>query len=184
MPAEITRDADEVQLGAGLLYVAAVDVTDPVTVGEVTGSSAYREVGYTDDGSVIDISYTNEKIMVEEEFYPVRYVTTEVENFVGFNMKQASRRNLALAINLGANEANDGSVIEPPDPGEEVRVKIVHVSDAGALWVFRRCFQGDAVSISRQKAPNVSTLPVKFRVEKPDATTAPWSCYPTDDGLI
>ncbi|HEY1119885.1 MAG TPA: hypothetical protein VGE43_19375 [Acidimicrobiales bacterium] len=177
-----TIDTAEVLIGPGLLYVADVDTAEPVSA-SATLDTDWREVGYTDEGSAIDLAYTNVGIPVEEEFYPIRYVTTAVEMSIGFSMKQASRRNLALALNAGADAANDATSFEPPAPGTEVRVKLLLVTDEGALWVFRQCFQGGNLQITRRKAPNVALLPVQFRLEKPTGAE-PFIVYPTADGLI
>jgi hypothetical protein len=72
---------------------------------------------------------------------------------------------------------------EPPDPGTEVRTKLILITEEGALWVFRQCFQGGNVQITRRKAPNVALLPVQFRLEKPTGES-PFIVYPTADGLI
>lgn len=180
--ATATIDADEVLLGPGMLYAAPIGTTEPDSASATLGS-AFREVGYTDEGSTIDIAYTTEAVPVAEEFYPVKIVTTGVESAIGFAMKQMSRRNLALATNAGADAANDGSSFEPPDPGDEVRVMLVLDTEDGARWIFRRCFQGGSVSINRNKAPNVATLPVQFQLEKPTGS-APWKVFPTADGLV
>lgn len=178
-----TGDADEVLLGAGVLYVAPIGTAEPTTASAAL-PSAFREVGWTDQGSAIDIAYTNEGIPVAEEFYPVKYVTTGVEISVGFAMKQMTRANLALALNLGANAASDASALEPPSPGEEVRVMLVLDTEEGARWLFRRAIQGGSVNIARQKAPNVALLPVQFRVEHPGGQDAPFTVFPNADGVI
>jgi hypothetical protein len=177
-----TKNTSEVLLGPGLLYVAPVATSDP-TSASATLPSAWREVGYTDEGTVIDIAYTNEAIPVAEEFDPIRYVTTGREFSLGFSMKQTSRRNLALALNVGADATNNGTSFEPPAPGAEVRVKMALVTEEGAMWVFRQCFQGGNLQISRQKAPNVSLLPVQFRLEKPTGLQ-PFFVFPTAAGLV
>lgn len=186
-----TGNVEEVLFGPGTLYAAPISQADPGTTSDpaatvsaaILAASAWREVGWTDDGSTIDIAYKNEGIKVEEEFYAVKYATTDVEMMVGFNMKQASRRNLALALNVAANAANDGTAIEPPAPGAEVRVKLALITPEGAVWLFRRCFQGGSVKIDRKKAPNVALLPVQFRLEKPQADE-PWALWPTSTGQI
>lgn len=183
MPNVTTGDADEVLLGAGVLYVAPIGTTEPANASSSL-PSAWREVGWTDQGSAIDIAYSNEGIPVAEEFYPVKYVTTGVEISVGFAMKQMTRRNLALALNLGANVANDASVLNPPDPGEEVRVMIVLDTEEGARYLFRKAIQGGSVNIARQKAPNVALLPVQFRVEHPGGEATPFSVFPNADGVV
>lgn len=177
-----TINVEEVLLGPGLLYAAPIGTAD-ITDTSTPLPSAWREVGYTDEGSTIDLAYTNEAVPVAEEFFPVKYVTTGVELAVGFAMKQASRRNLALAMNAGADAANDDTSFEPPDPGSEVRVKLVLETDEGARWLFRQCFQGGTVSIQRNKAPNVALLPVQFRIEKPTGES-PFEVFPTSDGQI
>lgn len=184
MPVSVTTgDPAEVIMGAGVLYCAPIGTADPTTVAGVTGVSAWREVGWTDKGSTIDNNVTVSPVDVEEEFYAVAYPVTKIEAFVGFAMKQANRKNLALAMNSGADAANDGTAYEPPAPGSEVRVKLALVTLDGALWVFRRCINGENVQISRQKAPNAALLPVKFALEKPTGQQ-PWIVYPTDAGLI
>lgn len=177
-----TKSSDEVLLGAGTLYVAPIGTTEP-TSASATLPSAWREVGYTDDGTAFGFTYTNEPIEVEEEFYPVKYATTSVELAVGFAMKQTSRRNLALALNAGADAASDGTSFEPPDPGDEVRVMLVYDTEDGARWIFRKVFQGGTVNMARKKAPDASLIPVEFRVEKPTGL-APFKVFPTAAGLV
>lgn len=184
MPNVTTGNSDEVLLGAGVLYVAPIGTTEPTSASAALPSADWREVGWTDQGSAIDLAYTNEGIPVAEEFYPVKYVTTGVEISVGFAMKQMTRANLALALNLGADAASDATALEPPDPGEEVRVMLILDTEEGARWIFRKAIQGGAVNISRQKAPNVALLPVQFRVEHPGGTDAPFIVYPNADGVI
>jgi hypothetical protein len=177
-------DPDEVQLGAGVLYVATLATPDPVSAAAVAAGSATREVGWTDDGSTISFETTSEKIFVEEEFNPVKTAVTQVVSTVAFAMSQSTRQNLALALNLGADAANDATMLEPGVPGEELRVKLFHVSDAGALWIFRRCFQTGSIVLNNQKAPDYKKIPVTFDLEVPGAGVKPWACIPTADGLI
>lgn len=177
-----TKSSDEVLLGAGTLYVAPIGTSEP-TSASATLPSDWREVGYTESGSAIDIAYSNEGVPVAEEFYPVKYVTTAVEMSLGFNMRQTSRRNLALALNAGAAAANDGTAFEPVAPGSEVRVMAVLDTEEGARWIFRQAFQGGNVTINRDKAPNVAGLPVQFRLEKPTGNQ-PFKVFPTADGYV
>lgn len=180
--ATTTRTATEVLYGPGLLYAAPIGTAEP-TSASATLPSAWREVGYTEDGSALDFAYTNEGIPVAEEFYPVKYATTQIEMSIGFQGKQMSRRNLALALNAGANVVNDGTSFEPPGPTDIVRVMLVLDTDDGARWVFRQCLQGGSVQIKRDKAPNVALLPLQFSMEKPD-NAEPFIVFPTAAGLI
>lgn len=178
-----TGNPDDVQLGAGVLYVATLATPDPETVEDITGASSVREVGWTDDGSTVNFETKSEDIFAEEEFYPVKTAVTEVTATVSFAMMQSTRENLALALNLGANAANDDTILEPPTPGNETRVKLFHVTEAGAIWIFRRAFQSGAIQLANQKAPDKKLLPVQFKLEKP-AGAEPWAVIPTADGLI
>jgi hypothetical protein len=179
-----TGDPDDIQLGAGVLYVASITTPDPEDLADITAGSATREVGWTDDGSKITFTTTVEKIKVEEEFYAVKVATTDVVATVAFAMAQSTRENLALALNLGANEVNDDTLLEPPTPGEEIRVKLFHVTEAGAIYIFRRCFQTGSLELANQKAPDYKKIPVTFELEKPAGATPPWGVIPTADGLI
>lgn len=178
-----TGDPEEVQLGAGVLYVAALATPDPEDAADVTGGSAWREVGWTDDGSTINFETTSEDIFAEEEFYPVKTSVTAVTATVSFAMMQSTRQNLAMALNLGASAANDDTILEPPTPGNESRIKMAHITDAGAVWIFRRAFQSGAINLANQKAPDKKLIPVQFKLEKP-AGAEPWAVIPTADGLI
>lgn len=177
-----TGNVSEVTFGPGTLYVAPIGTTEPASASAAL-PSAWREIGWTEDGSVLDIAYTSDGVEVEEEFYPILYKTTKVEMTLGFSMKQASRENLALALNVAANAANDASSLEPPAPGDEVRVMFVLDTDDGARWIFRKCFQSGSLKIDRKKAPNASLLPVQFRLEKP-AASQPWKVFPNASGVI
>lgn len=184
MPSPPNATANEVLLGPGLLYVAASTVTDPSTTAAVTGSSSWREIGWTEDGSSFDYELTTADIMVEEEFDPVKVATTGRKMSVTFQMAQSSRRNLALALNAGAAAANDSTLLEPPAPGSEVRVKLAFLSEEGALWTFRRVLQSGTVKVARKKSPNKATIPVTFKCERPSDGSEPFSVKPTSDGLI
>jgi hypothetical protein len=180
----LTGDPDDVQLGAGVLYVAPLATADPDDAADVTGGSAWREVGWTEDGSTINFETTSERIFVEEEFNPVKTAVTEVVATVAFVMAQSTRQNLALALNLGADEVNDDTMLEPPVPGQEDRIKLVQITDAGAVWIFRRAFQTGSIELSNQKAPDYKKIPVTFDLEAPGAGVKPWAVIPTEDGLI
>ena len=66
---------DEVLLGAGTLYVAPIGTTEPTSASAAL-PSAWREVGWTEDGSTINYVMTSADVNVEEEFDPVKIVTT------------------------------------------------------------------------------------------------------------
>jgi hypothetical protein len=179
----LTGDPDQVLIGAGQLYVAPVAQADPANVAAVTGASAWREVGWTAEGSQLSFATTIEQITVAEEFYSVKQVVTNVVASVAFSMSQATSKNLQLALNIAANAANDSTMVEPVTPGDELRFKLVHITEEGALWIFRRVIQTGSLEIARAKAPAVALLPVTFGLEKP-AGAEPWAVIPTAAGLI
>lgn len=161
-------NSDAVEIGPGLLYVAPYGTTEPTTA-EAVLDAAFREVGYTEDGSTFEYEISNEPIDVAEEFDPIKYMTTSRRASITFQMAEITRQNLALALNAGADAAETGD-LEPPDPGDEERVTLIWDSDDAAepeRWVLRKCLQASTVSVRRQKAPNKTLIPVTFRLEKP-----------------
>lgn len=183
MTVPVTADAGQVHLGPGILYTAAVATTDPANVAAVTGSSAWTEVGYTENGTTFDYTLTVADIFVEEEFDPVKIATTARKSTLTFQMAQTTRRNLALALNIGSGAANGATQLEPPSPGTELRVKIAWLSEEGALWCGRQCIQAGDLKVARQKAPNKATFPVTFNLEKPSGAQ-PFFVIPTTVGSV
>lgn len=185
-----TGTATNVSLGPGWLYVAAIGTTEPTSASAAL-PSAWRDVGYTEEGSTFSYEYENEGIEVAEELDAIRYVTTGRAGTLAFNMAEATRRNLALALNAGAAAANDATAIEPTAAGSEVRVMAVWDSgDATAVaagtssrWLFRQCFQAGNIEIDRHKAPDKSLIPVEFRLEKPTGLQ-PFKVFPNSSFLI
>lgn len=179
---------DNISLGAGRLYVAPLGTSEP-TDASTALPSAWRAVGYTEDGTTITTELTNEEIEVAEEYDPVLYVMTKRKVMLSVQMAEATRRNLALALGVGANESSDGTSFEPPDPGDEVAVMYVWDSEDDATsgtnirWLFRKCKISGSIETSRNKAPNKALLPVEINVEKPSGS-APFKVFPNASGLI
>ncbi|MBP7632303.1 MAG: hypothetical protein KA758_17755 [Acidimicrobiales bacterium] len=184
-----TRSSTETPLGAGLLYVAATGTAEPTTSADLAAASlpsAWREIGYTEDGSVWKYDVKSEDIEVAEELDPIGSAITSRTGTVEFKMKQSSRRNLVAALNSGAASANDGTTVEPPDPSAMVRVMLLHVSnDASAVRgvLFRQCFNVGGIEVDWSKAPKTPLLPVMFKLEKPTSKT-PWIAFPNANGLV
>lgn len=184
-----TRSSGETPVGPGLLYVAAIGTTEPTTSADLAAASlpsAWREVGYTEDGSVWKYETKSEDIEVAEELDPISSAITARTGSLEFKMKQATRRNLALAINSGAASANDGTTLEPPDPSGMVRVMLLHVSnDENAVRgiLFRQCFNTGGLEVDWSKAPKTPLLPVMFKLEKP-TSKKPWIAFPNASGVF
>jgi len=184
-----TRSSTEVVVDPGLLYVAAIGTTEPTASTDLAAAtlpSAWREVGYTEDGSVFKYETKSEDIEVAEELDPILSMITGRSGTLEFQMAQASRRNLFLALNSGAAGANAATTLEPPDPSAMVRVMLLHVSnDAGAVrgTLFRQCFNVGGLELDYSKAPKKVMIPVTFKLEKPTSKT-PFIVFPNASGIV
>lgn len=184
-----TRSSTEVVVDPGLLYVAPIGTAEPTTSADLAAASlpsAWREIGYTEDGSVFKYDVKSEDIEVAEELDPISSMITGRTGTLEFKMAQAARRNLYLALNMGAAGANDGTTIEPPDPSAMVRVMLLHVSnDASAVrgTLFRQCFNVGGLELDFSKAPKKVLQPVMFKLEKPTGET-PFIVFPNASGLV
>lgn len=184
-----TRSSTELAIDVGLLYVAPTGTAEPTTSTDLAAASlpsAWREIGYTEDGSVFKYDVKSEKIEVAEELDPIGSIITARAGTLKFKMAQAARRNLYLALNMGAAGANDGTTLEPPDPEDMVRVMLLHVSnDAGDVrgTLFRQCFNVGGLEMDFSKAPKKVLQPVMFDLEKPTSKT-PFIVFPNASGII
>jgi len=180
----------DVKLGPGRLYVAALGATEPTGADSALPSGSWRPVGYTEAGNIFTSQATSEDVEVAEEIEPIRKVRTKDARSVQFQMAEATRANLALALNVGANEVNDDTEFEPPDAADEERVMIVWDSEESPTnpdnvrWLFRQCYQDDAFSLSHQKAPAKALLPARFAVEKPASGAKSFKVFPNSDGHV
>jgi hypothetical protein len=171
-----TGTPTEVRTGPGTLYVAPLGTAEP-TSATAALAAGWRDVGYTDGGITARWEVTTEAVEVDQEFDPIRHVTTSRAGSLSTRLAQISRENLALALNAGADAAETGT-LEPPAVGAEVRVMVLHETDDGARWLFRQCFQADAIEISSQKGAEKRSIPVTFRMEKPTGA-APFKVWPS-----
>lgn len=184
-----TRSSTELAIDPGLLYVAPIGTTEPTASTDLAAASlpsAWREIGYTEDGSVFKYDVKSEKIEVAEELDPIASMITSRSGTLEFKMAQAARRNLALALNTGASAVNDATTIEPPAPSAMVRVMLLHVSnDAGDVrgTLFRQCFNVGGLELDFSKAPKKTLMPVMFDLEKPTGKTS-FKVYPNASGVI
>jgi hypothetical protein len=176
-----------IELDVGLLYAASLGTTEPTgnTTAQPGPIAGFRAVGYTQAGSILTpYKPTVNPIYVEEEYYPIRQVVSQVDGMVDFVIAEMNRTNLALANNAGANAVNDASSFQPVTPGAELPVILMWESTViGERWVFRSCIQTAAVAIPRRKAPNMSVIPVSFALIKP-AGVQPWICFPSAGALV
>jgi hypothetical protein len=174
--------ATNVLAGPGVLYAAPLGTAEP-TDATTALPAAWRDLGYTEDGNEFSSTINSEPITVAEEVDPIRYDTVSRESSITFAMAEVTRANLALALNIGANAANDATALEPVAPGAEVRVMLIHQSANGARHLYRRCFQAGTTSIASRKAPQKKLIAVTFRLEKPTGLQ-PFKVFPAAGGLL
>lgn len=166
-------NASNISLGAGTLYVAALGSTEPTDVTSAL-AAAWKEIGYTEEGSEISIEVSSDPVEVAEEIDPVLHVMAGRTVTISFAMAENTARNLTLALNGGTVSTAGGvTSYEPPAPSAAQRVMIVFVSeDAQERWIFRQCFQAGTVSVARRKGADKVTIPVEMRAEKPSGQQA------------
>jgi hypothetical protein len=177
-----------VLLGAGRLYVAPLGTAEPTSCSAAL-PSAWIAVGYTDDGTTVDIDLTSEAIEVAEELDPIRFSNTKRTTKLSFASAESTKKRLALALGGGAGFTDDAATFEFPDPSAIVGVMFVWDSDevpsaTNRRWLFRQCTPSGTVSRSAKKAPAKSLIPMAFDCAKPGASTAPVKTFPNASGQV
>jgi len=182
-------DSKTISLGPGLLYWAPAGTVDPTTA--VTGSIisdtlpvAWKQIGYTENGSEFSYELTSEDVNVAEAFDPISHKTTGRSGTISFEMAEITAKNLVLALN-GGTVTNSGTgatamwTYEPPVPGTEVRVALLWQSDDSLeRWIFRQVFQTGSVTVGRRRGADKATVPVTFSLEIPaTGSTRPFKVW-------
>lgn len=179
--------AGSVHLGPGRLYYAPLGTAEPTNASAAL-PSAWKVVGYTEEGTQVETEITSEAVEVAEELDPIRFVQTRRANRLSFSMVEMTVGRLALSLGAGATTTDDGTAFEFPDPDALVSVMFVwdSLDTPGALsrrWLFRQCSPSGTISIPRRKAPDKALIPVTFNVEKP-STAKPVKIFPDATGRI
>lgn len=158
-----------VRVGPGTLYIAALGSVEPADLA-TPWDQDWVEMGYTNEGSNFVFNNTFEDVMVAEELEPIRTLQTARQIDVTFALAEVTALNMQRAFNGGTVQtAGALTTFEPPPAGEYTAVMLGWESDDGLeRWVFRRCIQVGSVDIARRRAPDKATLPMTFRVNKPD----------------
>jgi hypothetical protein len=186
MPPTQTKNTAEVDIDVGILYVAPIGTSEPASA-TATLDTAWREVGYTEDGSTFTSEITAEDVFVEELLDPVRVVNTARTSKLAFQMAQMVRSNLGLALNQGAAVTDSMTSLGPVAAASEVRVMLLWLSEAtGASQhglLARQCYNTGGLEINNRKAPDKRLLPVEFSLEKPSSSDA-FSFLPSYSGII
>lgn len=183
-------NSDNVQLGPGRLYVAPLGTSEPASASAAL-PSAWRVVGYTEEGSAFSTTSTNEPVEVAEEVDPILFVLARRTNTLALAMAETTRQNLALALGdmTEAFDTNNGDAFEPPTAGDESACMIVWDSQddptdgENRRWLFRQAKPGGTVDLARRKSPTKATIAVTFDLEVPSGQK-PYKVFPNADGLI
>lgn len=180
------KSTADVDIDVGILYVAPIGTTEP-TSATSTLDAAWREVGYTEDGSKINSAITTADVEVAELVDPVATKTTKRTTKVTFSMAQMTRSNLLLALNQGAAGTDTTTEVAPVDLASEVRVMLLWQSEqTGAdqrRWLFRQCYNTGSLDIANAKSPQKRLMGVEFTCEKPDSA-AVFTVFPSNSGEI
>ena len=169
------RDATQIRIGPGTLYVAPLASTVPTDL--VTAwDAAWLALGYTDNGHEMDYTPNYNDINVEEELEPVLLVADKRDIHWKFTMKQINAKNLQLAENGGTITTSGGvTKFVPPILGSEVYTMIGwQAADSKERLVIRKALQIGSINTTRQKAPNASLIPADFRVLSPGSGVEPY----------
>lgn len=161
----------------GTIFAALLGTTEPTSV---TGAwpTGWLALGYTEAGNVFSYKPTVSAITPEEQYVPLRNVTTAVDYDITFNLWETTARNWQLALNNGlaaASTETDGTfIINPAIIGGEVRVMIGWDSltngttsgTVGGRLIIRQAYQTGSVAVSRRKGTNVASLSLTFTAEQ------------------
>lgn len=186
MPPTTYKSTADVDIDVGILYVAPIGTTEPASA-TASLDSAWREVGYTEDGSKMSSAVTVADVEVAELVDPVATKTTKRVTKVSFAMAQITRSNLLLALNQGAAGTDSTTTVEPVALSSEVRVMLLWQSEqTGAdqrRWLFRQCYNTGSLEISNAKSPQKRLMAVEFTCEKPDSA-ATFAVLPSASGEV
>ena len=180
------KSTADVDIDVGILYVAPIGTTEPTSATSAL-DAAWREVGYTEDGSKISTAVTTADLEVAELLDPIAVRTTKRTTKVMFAMAQATRSNLLLARDRGAAGTDTTTAVEPVALASEVRVMLCWQSEqTGAdqrRWLFRQCYNTGSLEIANAKTPQKRLLAVDFSCEKPESA-AVFTVFPSAAGEI
>lgn len=172
-------DPTAVSVGAGLVYVAPIGTAEPTSAAGFL-PVGFQEVGYTKSGSQLKHSVVSTPVEVPWEYEPTMLLTVSRTVTFTVELAQTSINNLLLALNNGS--VTNQSSISAPLPGNEVRFMLALAASDGSLWLFRQCINQGDLTIKFAKAPDYTTLPCEFALEKPVGAPA-FSIFPSTTSI-
>lgn len=175
-----------VTLGPGRLYYAPIGTTEPVNCSSAL-PSAWKVVGYTEEGTEVSTELNVENIEVAEELEPIDQMLTSRTTTVTFTMVEATASRLALAMGAGAGRADDAASFEFPDTLTAVMLvwdSMDTVDATNRRWLFRQAKPQGTVAMARRKAPEKTGVAVTMACAKPSSTTAAVKVFPNSSGRV
>lgn len=173
----------------GFLWMAPLLTAAPtntVTTGKFSDAvaAAWLPLGATAEGSAFSSSIEVQPISVAEFFDPITYATVSRASSFAFALANWTLSNFQRAVNGGVaalvpsgGAGAELTLLEPPDPGAEVRCMLLWEStDSTVRLMIRQAIQGGEVASEFKKAPDNATIPCTFNVEVP-ASGKPWSIW-------
>lgn len=182
-------NSDNVSLGPGRLYYAAYGTAEPTSASAAV-PSAWKIVGYTEEGTSVSTEITSERVEVAEEFDAIANMVTGRTTTVTFAMAEATVSRLALALGAGATRTDDATKFEFPTPDAMVDIMLLwdfkdNPADTdNRRWVFRKCRPSGTIEIANRKAPAKRTIPVTFECSTPSGVQGPVAVFPSSTGEI
>ena len=191
MPTYTSGAINEVLIGTGVLYVADRTTSGLAFPGDdgsgnwqtvATASSAWRDIGYSEDGWTLEMDRTFEDILVAEEVDPIKTIKTAQEARLMGELSQASLANLSVAMGqIDSYVSEDDSdfaagydVVKSPitDSFSEMAALLIAEGPAGADRHIQmpRTVSVGAFSMSHAKAPQKVVIATEFKLLVPDST--------------
>ena len=191
MPTYTSGAINEVLIGTGVLYVADRTTSGLAFPGDdgsgnwqsvATASSAWRDIGYSEDGWTLEMDRTFEDILVAEEVDPIKTIKTAQEARLMGELSQASLANLSVAMGqIDSYVSEDDSdfaagydVVKAPitDSFSEMAALLIAEGPAGADRHVQmpRVVSVGAFSMQHAKAPQKVVIATEFKLLVPDST--------------
>jgi hypothetical protein len=180
---------NNIELGPGRLYVAAVGTAAP-TSASAAMPSAWWALGYTEEGTTVDIDITRDPIEVAEELDPVDYANSARAVKFSMALAEMTKKRLAVALALGSGYTDDGAYLDFP-AADAVSVGVALVWDSSEdptdglnrRWYTPKVLPSGTISIERKKSPAKSTLPLELNAVKVSGSPIV-RVFPNASGLI
>jgi hypothetical protein len=176
-------DRTKIRIGPGLLKIAIVGSTEPATLA-ATWAVAWTDLGYTEEGTVFNISPEFEDVEVAEEIDPIDILPTGRTMSVEFALAELTALNMQYALNGGTVTTGTGEKYFEPAAASATPTYVAlgwedSLTTHKERYVWRRCIQTGDIEIARRKAPDKATIGASFRVALP-STGAAFKYYVSD----